>query len=46
MFKVQGQPAESVAAKLGVTVEAVHLATHRVKARLRVEIARLVRNYG
>jgi RNA polymerase sigma-70 factor (ECF subfamily) len=46
MFKLQGQPAETVAAKLGVRTDFVHLATHRVKARLRAEIARLARHYG
>jgi RNA polymerase sigma-70 factor (ECF subfamily) len=46
MCKLQGQPAETVAAKLGVSTDFVHLATHRVKAKLKVEIARLARHYG
>lgn len=46
MFKLQGLPADTVAAKLGVTVDFVHMATHRVKGRLKVEIARLARHYS
>ena len=45
MNKIQGQPAEAVAQKLGMTTEAVHLAVFRVKEKLTQEIARLEKEF-
>jgi RNA polymerase sigma factor (sigma-70 family) len=45
MCNVQGQPVEVVAQKLDVTTSFIHTATHRIRSKLKAEMARLQKQY-